>query len=127
MDELVAGDRERYAAAAERTYGPFLRGAGEEGKPLIEFPEPIGAIARFYGADVTLAGAACELGIAEPADLKAAITANPELRRLGLAPLVNGQAIDRQVWENQEALVSPMQAAARAMELGTPHVTLGGG
>jgi serine/threonine-protein kinase len=126
MAELVARDRDRYLAAAERAYGKFLRGEGEADKPLSDFPEPIGAITRFYGADVTLRVAACELGIADADRFTAALTNNPELRRLGVAPLANGRTIDRQVWENKEGLVSPMQESARAMDLGTPLVTLGG-
>ncbi|MBV8236406.1 MAG: transcriptional regulator [Acidimicrobiia bacterium] len=67
MDRLVADDEEAFLAALEKATGPFLRAGDDKDKPIRDFPEPIGAIARLYVKDLGLEEVAAELGFAEPA------------------------------------------------------------
>lgn len=124
MDELIAKDRTRFVRSLDDVVGRWLREPDAPSGASTATGEPIATVARFYGADVNLETAACELGLADAKELSAAIKNNPRLRKLGLGPLINGQRIDRQVWENTEAVVSPMQQVAREMDLATPYVIL---
>jgi hypothetical protein len=121
MDRLLGEDQDVFLAAVEKATGPFLRGAGDEGKPIRDFPEPIGAIARLYVKDLGLEEVAAELGI-EAKTLQDRIVADPALRRLGLGPLVQpGGRIKRAAWESLQFFNSPFQEAALHLELGTPY------
>jgi hypothetical protein len=75
---------------------------------------------RRHAREIGLREAALELGLKDPAALKAAIEANEELQRLGLGPLANGGTIRREAWETLQGFNSPFQDVANALNLGTP-------
>ncbi len=120
MSELVAKDRVKFMAALSEAIGPFLQVGDDRTKPIEEFAEPVGAIARFYQRDLTLAAVACEMGFENPEVLRELIQHNRELVRLGLGPLVGGQTIKRAAWDSNAAFVSPFQEAMRALGKATP-------
>ena len=70
---------------------------------------------------VGLETATAELGVDSSAVVRAAIAADPRLgTTLGLAPLADGRAVDRAVWENADFVTTPFQELARATGIGTP-------
>ncbi len=119
---LLDKDEDRFLRALDRSTGLFLKIGKEKDRDIKDFPELIGPIARSYLLkEVDAASAARELGIEDKAVLETAIKTNKRLIRLGLLPLARGGTIKREVWESLEALYSPMQEAARVLELGTPQ------
>ena len=120
MDRLLAEDEARFLAAADQVAGDFLRDGADRSRSIRDFPEPIGAVGRRYLKDLGIEEAAAELGLKDPKELQTAIRLNPELRRLGLAPLLDGGTIKRAAWESLRFLNSPFQDAALQLELGTP-------
>jgi serine/threonine-protein kinase len=122
MAKLIARDRERFLRAIDEATGKFLKVGEDADKPIEQFAEPIGAIARFHFRDLGLHEAAFELGIKDPAELVAGVKFNPLLQRLGLKPLTLDQGLDRGVWESQDAVTSPFQETARILDRGTPLV-----
>lgn len=124
MDKLVQADSQKFLASLDAAVSRFLRVADDKDRPVDRFPEPIGAVARFYNRDLTLEDAAFELGIKDPSELKGAIRFNPQLQALGLKPLAAGAAIDRFEWEKVSGLNSAFQFTARILERGTPTVFL---
>jgi serine/threonine-protein kinase len=122
MDRLLGEDEDVFLSALEKATGPFLKVDSEKDKPIRDFPEPVGAIARLYVKDLGIEEVAAELGLADPKVVQATIEANPALRRLGLGPLVQpGGKIKRAAWESLKFFNAPFQEAALQMELGTPH------
>ena len=84
--------------------------------------EPVGAVARLYVKDLTLAEVAAELGLKSPEDLRARIEADPALRRLGLGPLLQpGGRIKRAAWESLRDGNSLFQDTVVELGLGTPE------
>lgn len=121
MSALVAKDRARFLTALAACTGPFLQTGDDVNKPIEDFPEPIGSIARKYEQRLNLADVACECLAEEPALLKGAILGNPELKsELGLGPLVNDEKISRSNWETREGVISPAQKLMQRLGLGTP-------
>ena len=120
MDQVVRKDREMFLHALEAAIGPFLQVDEDAAKPITDFAEPIGAIARYYQRDLTLETVACELGLENVEALKQGIRHNPEMLRLGLGPLASGHTIKRAFWENTDALVSPFQQVMTTLRLATP-------
>ena len=98
----------------------MLQVAEDQDRPIRDFPEPIGAVARRYQKDLGLADAARELGLDDPRDLAAAIRSSSRLRTMGLGPLARGEVIKRAVWDSLETHLSTFQRAARELERGTP-------
>lgn len=121
MAALVKKDSTRFLRALQECTGPFLQVGDDAQKPIEDFPEPVGTIARKYEQRLSLADIACECLAQEPAVLKGAILGNPELRsELGLGPLVNDEKITRNNWETREAVISPAQQLMQKLGLGTP-------
>lgn len=121
LAKLMEGDEDRFLRALDRATGLYLKVGADQNKEIGDFPEVIGPLARLYLLrEVGPEEAAFELGLQDVKMLQTAIRANPRLRALGLLPLVQGNTIKRDVWESLEALVSPFQETARALELGTP-------
>ena len=121
MDELLKEDADRFVAALGKAAGPFLKAGPDEAKDIRDFKEPVSELAgRFVRAEVGLAEAAYELGLADPARLAAAVQASDRLRELGLAPLARKATIKREVWESLAGFTSPFQEAAGVLDLGTP-------
>jgi serine/threonine-protein kinase len=118
MDKLLADDEARFVVALQKATGEFFH--ADASKAKAEFPEPIGAMARDYVKDLDADQAAAELGLKEASELQAAIRANPELRRLGLGPLLDGGKLKRAAWESLNFFNSPFQNTAAQLELGTP-------
>ena len=77
MDRLLSQDEDRFLAALTKATGSILQTGDDKAKPIRDFPEPIGAVARLYLKDLGLDEIAAELGIAEPKDLQSLILANP--------------------------------------------------
>jgi serine/threonine-protein kinase len=122
MDRLLADDSGRFLAALEMAAGAILKVGPDRDKPIGDFPEPIGSVARLYHKDLGPAQVAAELGLKDPKALQDAIRANPELRRLGLGPLLQeGGMIKRAAWESLKFLNTPFQEAAAQLERGTPY------
>ena len=124
INPLLERDSKRFLQALDTAVGPFLKTADDQAKPIEQFAEPIGAIARFHQRDVSLAVAALELGFTSTDELKGAIKSNPQLKKLGLGPLANGQTIKRSDWESREFVTSPFQEVARLIERGTPYIRI---
>ena len=121
MDRLLSQDEDRFLAALTKATGSILQSGDDKAKPIRDFPEPIGAVARLYLKDLGLDEIAAELGIAEPKDLQSLILANPALQRLGLGLLLQpGGRIKRAAWESLQSVNSRFQEAANQLELGTP-------
>jgi serine/threonine-protein kinase len=126
MDRTVERDQRMFLEAVEQTTGSFLQTGEDKDKPIKDFAEPIGAIARFHYRDLGAEEAAYELGIESPEELKTAVKFNPHLKRLGLGPLLDGNKIERTEWESREFVTSPFQETARVLDRGTPYINLGG-
>jgi len=126
MDRAVERDQRMFLEAVEQTTGAFLKTGEDKDKPIKDFAEPIGAIARFHYRDLGTEEAAYELGIENPEELRTAVKFNPHLKRLGLGPLLDGNKIERTEWESREFVTSPFQETARVLDRGTPHISLGG-
>ena len=123
INRQMQRDSTRFLAALEQAMGPFLRVDGDSKRDIRDFPEPIGLVARQYVLkEVTLEDAALELGLAGRQRLRIAIENNPRLIALGLRPLAAGATIKRETWQSREALISPFQEAASALELGVPKI-----
>lgn len=116
----VDQDRRRFMQALEQCIGPYLQIGEDAGRPIHEFAEPVGAIARFYQRDLDAVSLACEVGFESPDKLCGAIEFNRELIRLGLGPIANGSTIKRSQWENRDAFVSPFQETVRIIGRATP-------
>jgi serine/threonine-protein kinase len=122
MKHLLDRDEARFLKAVEEAAGPFLKVGADAAKAIRDFPDPIGDVARSYLKDLGAAQVAAELGLADPKDLLGAIRANAHLRRLGLAPLLNGATIKRTDWDSLDGRVlSTFQETARELSLGTPY------
>jgi serine/threonine-protein kinase len=123
MEEEVKRDEKRFLDALEEATGRFLKVGADAGKDIKDFPEPVGAIARWYLAqELTSTEAAAELGLADAKTLEGAIKANPLLQRDGLFSLAQGHTLKREVWESTEFSFSPYQRAAKELKLGEPEV-----
>ena len=121
MDKLLGRDEARFLKALDEATGPFLKVGDDRDKDIRDFAEPIGAVARAYLKDLGPAEVAGELGLGDLKDLTTRIQANPRLRQLGLAPLLQGAAIKRTEWDSLEGrFISTFQEVARELELGTP-------
>ncbi len=102
MDKLLARDEDRFLRALEVVMGDFLR-SGELAKADIRelvrrINEPIGEAAKVYNRDLTPEAVAAELGFAGVEALQAAIRGNPKLQELGLGPLLDSHALERELW-----------------------------
>ncbi len=125
MSKYVKRDSKRFLISLDEATGPFLKVNEDKGKKIEQFPEPIGAIARFYSRRISLEQASLEIGIEDPEKLRTAIKYNANLKRIGLGPLANGDKINRAEWESREFITSPMQESARILELATPLFFIG--
>jgi serine/threonine-protein kinase len=65
-----------------------------------------------------------EIHLGTPGDLPALLRANRTLRDLGLGPLLQGGSMPRAVWESTNRVSSPMQRAARELDLGNPYTKM---
>jgi serine/threonine-protein kinase len=121
MAKLIGQDRKKFLRAVDDACAPFLQIGADAKKDVQDFPESVTSVARDYVLqEIRLEDAAREL-LVQPADLAAAIKANPILMRMGLYPLTQPNAtIKREVWENTDFTLSPYQQAALVMKLGSP-------
>jgi len=121
LDELVEADVQRYSTALEAATAPFLRaGKGNKNRPLSDFPEPVGEVARQYRLTfLDLAAIARELDLDDRQELMAKV-GEKKLKQLGLESLTKqGGLIGRLEWEASTG-VSLMQEVSR--ELGRTPV-----
>jgi len=116
MNEVLEKDSARFLRALESAIGPFLQVQEHKDKHIIEFAEPVGAVAKFYRRDLDLDDAAFELGLSAER-LQDEIERNDDLQFLGLGPLARGRKINRASWESKEFHVSPYQLAAKILKL----------
>jgi serine/threonine-protein kinase len=120
MDRLVRHDGARFMDALGRAVGPFVQVGEDRQRPLADFPEPVGEVARTYLLkDLGPAEAAYELGLESPDRLRELIAGSRALRALGLAPLAAGRSIRRDEWETLDG-PSLFQKVARELQLGSP-------
>lgn len=124
MKRLLDKDEERFIRSLDEAMGPFLKVGADKNRPIKSFPEPVGALARFFQKDLELEDVASEMGIADPRELQLFIKANPVLRELGLGPLLQGAAIKRSQWQSRDRSLSPFQRSSSEMGLGTPHKSI---
>ena len=100
MDGLLEQDANRFLGALEQAVGPFLREGADKDKPIGEFPEPIGELARSYRLgylDLKTVGA--ELDVPNPREVVERVGSTP-LKRLGLEGLLEkGGVVSRAEWE----------------------------
>jgi serine/threonine-protein kinase len=122
MAALVREDERRFLDALEKAVGPVLRGGADKDRPLKEFAEPVGEVARLYRLGyLDLKAVACELDVDKPEQLVARV-GRKKLKQLGLDALLEGGVIGRLEWEAVDG-TSLMQEVAR--ELGaTPSRTV---
>jgi serine/threonine-protein kinase len=125
MTGLIRQDVKRFLTALDRSAGEFLKVGAEKDRPIREFIEPVGEVARKYLLDdLDLTTVAAELFVANPKNLQTKIRENEKLRRLGLGALLReGGLIKRGAWESVRGS-SQMQQTAR--ELGFTSVKAGG-
>ncbi|QEL20667.1 serine/threonine protein kinase [Limnoglobus roseus] len=101
----------------------FLTALVRDDVPRPGVPDALAKLDRaYYARPIDADRAAAELGV-PPAALTAALRAatGGELREeFGLAPLVEGRTVPREWWESDRYLVTPFQAAARRLGVGTP-------
>ena len=61
-------------------------------------------MARLYAKDLTPEAVAAELGLPNVDALQGAIRGNPKLQELGLGPLLDAHALERELWEDDPDL-----------------------
>jgi serine/threonine-protein kinase len=121
MQKLVHEDEDRFLLALDRATGRFLKVGAERDRPIKDFAEPVGPLARLCTLrELGAEEAAIELGLPDAKALRDAIRSSEELVRLGLGPLATGATIKREAWESRSKFNSPFQEAANALERGTP-------
>lgn len=120
FEQIFAKDEARFLKAVKASCGEFLQIGEEAEKPIGEFAESIGAVARWYLRDLTPEVVAAELDIANPADVPAMVRANRKLGKAGLAPLEQGGTIKRDVWNQIKNGNSPYFEFAKELGLGDP-------
>jgi serine/threonine-protein kinase len=126
MNRLVREDGSRFLKALKQAVGEFLKVGPDRDRPIKEFSEPVGEVARKYLLeDLDLTAVACELYVADPKRLRQQIKDSDDLRTLGLGALTRERGlIKRGAWEAVRG-TSQMQQAAR--ELGfTPFLVASG-
>lgn len=120
FDQMLAKDEQRFLKSMQAAAGMFLQVGDDADKPLTEFSEPIGTMARWYNRDLSPEVVAAEMGIANPADVPAMIRANRRLGKAGLAPLERGGTVKRDVWSQIKDDNSPFYEFAKELGLGDP-------
>lgn len=120
MQKYVAADKAQFMRALEKAIGPFVQVEEEADRDIEQFPEPVGAIARFYQRDLDIHTVASELGISDVEELRKTIQSNDQLKQIGIGVLGESGKIKRSDWESREAFISPMQETMRILKLGTP-------
>jgi hypothetical protein len=113
MDELLDQDRQQFLKGLDDAIGrKILRTGANAKKPIEEFAEPVGEVARLHRLGyLDLKAVACELFVADPEQLVKTVGAT-ELKRLGLEPLSKtGGVIGRLEWEAIDG-ISLMQELA---------------
>ena len=121
MDRVLKQDETRFLGALDLAVGGFLKVGADRDRDIRDFTnEPTTAIAKLHlKNDLGPEEVACELGIEDPKVLQEAVRTNSTLReKLGLGPLVQGNAIKRDTWESLADRVSPFQQAAAELRLG---------
>jgi serine/threonine-protein kinase len=120
MDKLARKDTDRFLRALEEAAGPFLKVGADKDKPITDFTEPVGEIARLYRlVDLDLTMVACELDVENPKDLLTNL-GEKRVRELKLGALLKeGGVVKRAEWERVGA-TSLQQRVARELERGTP-------
>jgi hypothetical protein len=86
----------------------------DKNKPVQDFPEPVGEVARKYlNDDLDLTTAAAELFIRDPQKLASRIEASETLKRIGLGALASKDGhVKRGAWESVRGFSQMQQAAA---------------
>jgi serine/threonine-protein kinase len=124
MEQLLQDDEERFMGSLSRAIGPFLRVGKDESTPVEKLTgEPVGELARrFKLVPLNSDTVAAELGIEKGSEIETLVKVSPELRELGLGPLMRaGGAIKRFEWENIPIATSVYQRVALRLRKGTPY------
>ncbi|MCA9093234.1 MAG: hypothetical protein KDA68_07080 [Planctomycetaceae bacterium] len=122
MNQLLATDEQRFMQALKLSIGPFLQRGADKDKPIEDFIEPCGEVARLHRlVYLDLKTIACELDLEDPQDLLIKV-GERKLKQLGLESLLKeGGVISRLEWEATDG-VSLMQELARELHY-TPRLT----
>lgn len=117
MQRLVAQDRDRFLGALEKAIGPFLREGPDASKPITQFVEPIGEVARYYRLEyLNVRDVARELDLDDPQTIVRNV-GETKLKRLGLDGLLKeGGVVSRNEWEALDG-ISLMQQLAQELRL----------
>jgi serine/threonine-protein kinase len=101
MNRLLQEDETRFLGALEKAVGKFLRVGADEKKPLKDFAEPVGDVARRYRIEfLDLKAVALELDVEDPESLVHKI-GEKRFKQLGLEALLKpGGVIGRLEWES---------------------------
>ncbi|HBE70817.1 MAG TPA: hypothetical protein DDW52_21945 [Planctomycetaceae bacterium] len=114
MQSLVKADKSFFAAALQQTISPFLNVGDAKNLSITDFAEPITKSSNRYLQNVTLEKASQELGLEDPADLRALLKLN-QFRQLGLSNWTNDDGVvSRDNWEKA------YRRLARELGRGTP-------
>ncbi len=104
LDKHLQTDSQQFLQALEQAIAPFLRVGPDANKPLQEFAEPVGQIARLYRtAPLDLQTVACELELSDPQDLPKQL-GRQGMQERGLAALPTGGRIERAAWESGQGM-----------------------
>lgn len=128
MDKLLEVDRTQFVTALEKAVSPFLQVDEDKDRAIDEFPEPIGAVAARYLADLGPTDIALELDIASGTELQTIVKANRELRKFGLGTLLQDPAgsIKREKWETVEGSSLFQQVAVELGIAPAADIQIGG-
>ncbi|MCA9028626.1 MAG: hypothetical protein KDA86_25695 [Planctomycetaceae bacterium] len=118
MNQLVAKDRNRFLTSLDEATGPYLRGP-DDNRPITEFREPVGAIARQYTENLAFEDVAAEVAFEDHDKLKI-IFDTPAFRKFGMGVLVDDKVISRDLWEKLDPY-STFHAVAEELRFGTPE------
>jgi hypothetical protein len=105
--------KEQFAATMARDESRYLTAVRKATQPFKAIDEPIGPTVLEYNRPLDLKRAALEANASE-ARLRTAVQADGTLQTLGLRPLIEGQTITRDTWENVDG-ASPAQRVAQLL------------
>ena len=112
-----------FVAALGKVLGPHPRVGADAGKPVKDFPEPVGEVTRSYPKQVSIETAAAEMGVAKAEVPAGPVRGDPALKELGVLALANGKTLERDDREAVDVTPSLSQDVALALRIGTPTLT----
>lgn len=121
LDAVFLEDENRFQKSLVDATRPFLLEGSHSEKSILDLPEPVGPIAKWYALEEMSINDVCQELDGVPVEvLTSAISNNEELQLSGLLPLTKGKKIKREVWESQLLIFSTYQSTAIKLKLGEP-------